>query len=296
MRRLILLCLVIFLQLPWKVSSTEANYWRLSDAPVANPGFDRQLLGQSICGEGNFEAGDTTLRCKICPEFTGRSGSSEGLEIRYIHRGRFSSRDVPDQLLIDTDGCEAHFESLGGALFLGTSNPKPEADTGVPGPGRDQQDQPIAGPITMYFYRPGFRLDDCLLIPGKNVITQLVCNEADMAQGEVIGHISVMKISRRQITRWRLVRWYDNSGTESEQVMSVIPTAMRLLELDSGQPGLQISLKIVTATREAYEKQTQPSGTTINLLFERKGLRYFATDETKRQLSEISTLTRKMME
>jgi hypothetical protein len=117
-----------------------------------------------------------------------------------------------------------------------------------------------------------------------------------MAQGEVIGHVSAMEISRRGITRWRLFRWYDNSSTELTEVLSVIPTGIRRMELDTGKPGLQIELKIVATGRDAYEKAPEAPGRTVNLLFRRQGQRFFATEKTQTRLNEIGDLTRKVLE
>lgn len=134
----------------------------------------------------------------------------------------------------------------------------------------------------MVFYKPGFCLNDCVVFAGDNARSLLVCNEADVAQGEVIGHISVMEVSRRGISRWRLLCWYDNAGSDMSQIVSVVPTGMRRLELDDGLARLQVKLKIVEGNREAYEKGSVTPERAINLVFQRKGQRYLVLAPSSR--------------
>ena len=278
------------------LASTDLNPWRLTEASPAMAQADRRLIGQAVCGEGQFATTDDGVRCRICPKFTGNAGSDEGMEIVHANRGRFTSAKAEGEWLLDTQGCEAHYASFGGAILL--SHAAPKAVLGMPAValGSRLSGKPAGGPLAMVFYKPGFRVDDCLVWEGGETRALLVCNEADMAQGEVIGHISAMEVSRRGITRWRMLRWYDNSGSDLPEILSVVPGGMRRMELDDGQPGLQIKVKILEASREAHDKGSAPVARSVSLLFRRKGQRFFATKKTQAHLQEIGALTRKMLE
>ncbi len=280
----------------WAVALADSTDWRLTAAPPATPETELNLIGRTVCGEGEFESTGGSVRCRTCPEFTTNAGSDEGLNIGHIIHGRFSSADAVGELLLDTDGCEAHFQNFGSAILLGPAVPKPVLGRPAVMLGSRLSTKPSAGLPTVIFYRPGFRLNDCLVFDSGNTRTMLICNEADIAQGEVIGHISAMEISRRRITRWRLLRWYDNSGTDMTEILSVIPTGIHRLQQDDRQPALEVKLKILEATREAYEKGSEPQVKAINLVFQRKRQRFFATTETQQKLAEINALTSKMLE
>jgi hypothetical protein len=254
--------------------------------PAAIADNDKNQIGRVVCGQGGYETSGTGVRCKLCPDFTGNGGSDEGLEIEAMIRGRFTSAESPGEWMLDTQGCEAHFQGFGGALLLAPTEQEPAA----------ANDKPTPGPLGMVFYKPGYRLNDCLPFGTDAARTLLVCNEYDMAQGEIIGHVSAMEISRRGITRWRLFRWYDNSGTDSAEVLAVIPTSMHRMELEDGEPGLQIKLEIVETGRKAYEKAPEAPGKSVNLLFRRQGQRFFATEKTQARLEEIGKLTRRVLE
>ncbi len=271
--------------------------WQLTPAPPSLSEADKAMIGRVACGEGGFEVTETGLSCNLCPDFTGNPGSHEGLEIGSIIRGRFSTVGGGDEWLLDTDGCEAHFESFGGVILLGPAKSKPSAGLAAPSsPGSSPTDKPAGRPPQLVFYKPGFRLNDCLVFTGVMTRDLLVCNEADMAQGEVIGHISVMEISKRGITRWRLLRWYDNSGSDMQQVVLVVPTGMRAVAAGDGTAQLQITIKILQTTRAVYEKDPEPSGKTVNLYFQRRGQRFFPTTQSRGYLAEIGVITRKMLE
>lgn len=280
----------------WACTIAMASDWRLNEpAPIPSNEYRKQI-GQLVCGEDGFELSDEGVRCKVCPKFTGNPGSKEGLHIVHSMRGRFSSAQTEDEWLLDTEGCEAHYESFGGAILLSHTAPKTFFSMPAVGLGSSLVVKPSAGPLALAFYKPGFRLNDCLPWIGKDDRTLLVCNEADVAQGEIIGHISSMEISRRGITRWRLLRWYDNSGSDLPQVVSVAPAGIRRIEQEDGQSVLQIKLKIFEIPREDYEKGTEPAAKQIGFLFKRKGQRFFPTKKTQEHLEEISLLTRKMLE
>ena len=249
--------------------------------------------------ENQFEVAETGVRCKVCPAFTGSAGYEEGMAILSMLRGSFTTAKAAGEWLLDTDGCEVHYEDFGGALLL--AFPKLKGIPGMPAvtlgsslvkkPGKE-----LSGALQFVFYKPGFRMNDCLAFGGIESRTLLVCNEADMAQGKLIGHVSAMNVSRRGISRWRLLRWYDNSRSDTPQILSVVPTGMSQVELDKGQPGLQINLKILESTRQDYEKSSKPVVKPVTLLFRRKGQRFFVTKDTQGQLEEISVLIRKMLD
>ena len=295
--RIQLLCGFMLLFGSGLLAIADMDEWRLTEAPPPISQADRSLIGRTVCGAGQFEMTEAGVRCKVCPKFTGNAGSDEGLEIGLMSRGRFTAAGAEGEWLLDTDGCEAHYTSFGGAILLSPAAPK-TLGLGMPALslGSSLTSKAVEEPLTQVFYKPGFRLNDCLTWGGDDSRSLLVCNEADMAQGEVIGHISSMEISRRGITRWRLLRWYDNAGSDLPQIVSVVPSGMRRIELEDGQPGLQIKVKILETSREDFEKETAPAPESVSLIFQRKGQRFFATKKTQGHLQAISILTRKMLE
>ena len=98
------------------------------------------------------------------------------------------------------------------------------------------------------------------------------------------------------INRWRLLRWYDNTGSDVSQIVSVVPTGMHRLDLDDGQPGLQIKLKVLEANRQGLDKMLNSSSETFNLIYRRKGRRFFATAKTQGHLERIGALVKKMLD
>jgi hypothetical protein len=256
---------------------------------------EKNLVGRTVCGEGKFETTKFGLRCRTCPDFTGDSGSDEGLQLGSMLRGRFTSSGVDGEWLLDTDGCEAHYDSFGGALLLGWAGPEGLGLHAL-AQGFSLATKSTGGQLTVIYYKPGFRLNDCLAFVDEDSRTLLVCNEADMAQGEVIGHISVMDVLRRGINRWRLLRWYDNTGSDMPHIVSVVPTGMRRLDLDDGQSGLQIKLEVQEAIRQGHDKVINTSRETISLIYRRKGRRFFATEKTQGHLERIGALVKKMLD
>jgi hypothetical protein len=263
----------------WSVTIAEASDWRLNEPAPIPSDEHRKVIGQSVCGESGFELSAEGLRCKICPKFTSNPGSKEGLHIVHTNRSRFSSAAAENEWLLDTEGCEAHYASFGGAILLSHTTSKTVFTMPAVELGFSIVVNPAAGPLALAFYKPGFRVNDCLPWIGKDDRNLLVCNEADMAQGEIIGHISSMEISRRGITRWRLLCWYDNTSSDLSQVVSVLPSEMRRIEEEGGTPGLQLKLKIFESTREVYEKGSEPTAKQFSLLFKRKGQRFFRHQE-----------------
>ena len=297
MKRACLLCTIVLLALYGLVSAEESD-WRLTPRPPALSEANQDLIGRTVCGEDGFELDEGVLRCNLCPDFTGNPGSREGLEIGSVIQGRFSGRgpEVGTEWLLDTDGCESHNESFGGVILLGPipTESSDRAGTGIPSVATT--DRLSDKPIRLIFYKAGFRVNDCLVFVGEKGRNLLVCNEADMAQGEVIGHISLMEISRRGINRWRLLRWYDNSGSDMQEVVSVVPTEMRAQTAKSGATLLQIRMSILEVTRERYDQAPEPQGKIITLEFQRTGQRFYPTRQTQASLGEIGVLTRKMLD
>ena len=274
----------------------DSTDWRMT--PVSPPLSDKQkhAIGLALCGESGFEATGTGLRCGICPGFTGNAGSNEGLEIESWISGRFTSASAGDELLLDTEGCEAHFESFGGAILMSPVGVKPGLRNPGSALGANLASRGRAGPLRRVFYKPGFRINDCLSFDGDKVRTLLVCNEADMAQGEVIGHISAMDITRRGIVRWRLLRWYDDSASQQPGAVSVTPVSLRKLVFDGGQSGLQIQLRVSQSTGEPGGAGRSATHKTVELLFRRQVQRFFATLDSQRRLEELAGITGKAVE
>lgn len=251
-----------------------------------------QLIGNAVCGEGGYSYTDEGLECDKCPEFTGSAGADSGLILAYPLRGHFSGAEKSEEWIIDTDGCEAHFAGFGGAMLLA----RPADEQATASPASIGSEETSSAALSLIYYKPGFRLDDCLVMETEENHSLLICNEADMAQGEVIGHISVMEITRRDITRWRLLRWYDNSTAYMKSIVAVVPVAMRQLPSEEGQK-LEITMTIMETTREAKEiHEAAPSVKTVRLEFQRKGHRLFATPESQQIIGEINQLTGKMLD
>ena len=294
--RIYLLCVVLLILEGRAASFADSTGWRVTPSPSAMLDSEIKQIGRVVCDEGGYETTAVGLRCKVCPKFTGNAGSDEGLEIGPAVRGRFTTNKAEGQWILDTNGCEAHVQNYGGAILLGPNERKQFVGTPAVALGNRLTPKPAAGPLAVLFYRPGYRLNDCLPFAGHDNRTLLVCNEFDVAQGEIIGHVSSMEISRRGISRWRLLRWYDNSDTDMPEVLSITPTGMHPVELDNGQPGLRIKLKVVEFERQAYQQATEMPGKSVNLIFRRQGQRFFATEKTQARLETIGMLTRKKLE
>lgn len=291
------LCITVLLVLgTWNQIYADSDEWRTTAEPAAISAADMQAIGSAVCGNGGFEETEGGLICSICPEFTGNAGSNSGLEIGQPFRGRFSGAKAGEEWIVDTEGCEAHFAGFGGAILLGQAKSKPLPGSPAAVLGSKLTVAATNKPLSFIYYKPGFRLNDCLIFGGKDKRSLLVCNEADMAQGEVIGHISAMEISRRDITRWRLLRWYDNAASNMSKIISVVPTEMREVQLKDGQKSLQITLTIAENNLDNKDKSPEETKKEVTLVYLRKSQRLFATPETQQLLGEINLLTGKMLD
>jgi hypothetical protein len=293
MKRACLVCAVLLLYGGSNPLSAEQNDWRLTPPPSGLSAAEQDLIGRTVCGEDGFEVEEGVLRCNICPEFTGNPGSREGLELGSPIKGRFYA--AGPEWLLDTDGCESHNESFGGAILLGPVPAAASAAANAQASPAPTAGRSLGNPPKLIFYKAGFRVNDCLVFEGERHRNLLVCNESDMAQGEVIGHISLMEISRRGINRWRLLRWYDNSGSDMQEVLSVVPTDMRAQTTSSGGQLLQIHLNVLETTRERYDQSPEPQGETVTLEFRRTGQRFYPTRQTQGRLTRIGVLINKML-
>ncbi|MCP5445686.1 MAG: hypothetical protein H6964_01660 [Chromatiaceae bacterium] len=280
----------------WNQVHADANEWRTTLEPAAITAYEMQAIGNAVCGDGGFEETENGLSCTICPEFTGNAGSNSGLEIGHPFRGRFSGAKAGQEWIVDTEGCEAHFAGFGGALLLEQTISRPLPGSPAAVLSSKPATAPTNSPLSLIYYKPGFRLNDCLIFGGKDERSLLVCNEADMAQGEVIGHISAMEISRRDITRWRLLRWYDNSASDMARMISVVPTDMRQVQLKDGEQSLQITLAIAENSADSKVKSPKTTEKNVTLVYLRKSQRLFATPETQQLLGEINLLTGQMLD
>ena len=280
----------------WEYPFADSTDSRVTAAPPTMSATDKHRIGRIVCGEGRFELTTDGLRCSSCPDFTGNAGSDEGMKIAHILHGRFTGARAEGEWILDTEGCEAHLTSFGGSILLGPASARSIPGSPALALGSSLASKPVDRPLSFIFYRPGFRLNDCLIFGKKKTRALLVCNEADMAQGEVFGHISAMEISKRGITRWRLLRWYDNSTGNMADIVSVVPTRMKAVQLDSGPQQLRITVKITGAVQKNPENSPVPPEKSINLKFQRKGQRLFATPDTQRLLGETNLLTGKMLD
>lgn len=263
-----------------KVLAGEADDRRLTAPIISMSEAEKSLVGAAVCGEGQYEISGAGVRCPVCPFFTSRAGANEVLEIGAMMRVRFPGREA-DDLLLDAEGCEAHSARNGAALLLG---PKPTGD-GLPQVAGYWEGVTPQTRYQMLYYKPGFRLYDCLRFDVEAGSMPLACNESDMAQGEVLGHLSVMEISREGVRRQPLFRWYDNRGTGAVKPTYVIPEQMeRVLARGKRPETLKIGLRI--------KGPAFPQEITESLAFERKGLRFVADQKTQGALNRMAPLTR----
>ena len=280
----------------WGAVHADSSDWRTSPEQPSMSASDMQAVGRAVCGDGEFNESEGSLICGRCPEFTGNAGADSGLEIGPPLRGHFSGSGSGEEWIVDTEGCEAHFAGFGGAIFLVKADPKPLPGSPSAVLGFRPGATPSDTPLSLIWYKARFRLNDCLILDGDGARSLLVCNEADMAQGEVIGHISALEVSKRDITRWRLLRWYDNSAANTNMIVSVVPTEMRQVRFDNGQKALHITMAIVETSRDKVEKEPGSLAKTVTLTFLRKGQRLFASTESQQLLGEINLLTGKMLD
>lgn len=94
-------------------SFVDSNGWRLTAEPPAMSETEKGLIGLTVCSEGKFKTTGNGVRCRTCPSFTCDAGSDEGLDIEHMIHGRFTAAGAEGEWLLDTDGCEAHYESFG---------------------------------------------------------------------------------------------------------------------------------------------------------------------------------------
>ncbi|MCP5417534.1 MAG: hypothetical protein H6965_10625 [Chromatiaceae bacterium] len=271
----------------------DTGDWRIVEASAPVSGTDRQRIGEIACSDEEFEVTDEGVHCMRCPEYTGDPGANSGLDIDHALTGHFTDASAGVEWILDTSGCEAHFANFGGVILLQPEKPAKTFSL-LSALGRQKRVEG-SGRLKMSYYRPGFRLNDCLVIGHPNERNLLVCNEVEMAQGEVIGHISTLDIGKRGINRWRLLRWYDNSAGNSTRILSVVPTRMHTILLENGEEMLHVSMRIAEIDSTAAEPQKLPESL-LNLDFRRKGQRLFATASTQRTLEEINLLTTKMLD
>ena len=253
---------------------------RLTGPAAVISAADRADIGRSICGKPGFEITDEGVRCRACPDYTGGPSDPDGMDIDYLIRGRFSG-EASHEILLDTSGCEAHFSNFGGMILLRETA---GADTQA-GPGRKTLD--------FVYYRPGYRLNDCMVFDGAGARALLACNEFWMGQGEVTGHVSIMEVTGRNIARWRLFHWYDNTATDDEEIVSVVPKWMRKRQAHDGEPeALLVELDLLRTSRGEFERRSVPEPERMSLVFLRKGQRFFADEVTRTRLGELSEFTR----
>jgi hypothetical protein len=244
------------------------NPRRIGQAPIALSAAESQLIGEQLCGPGHFHADRHSIQCPTCPPFTGDAGDAEEWTLSSPLRIRLSADDR-ELLLFDTDGCEPHFQELGGALLLRISTKR------------------AGSRLERLFYRPGFRLDDCLRAPQAHQPTLLVCNEEFLAQGEITGHLSVMHVARSGITRWRLLRWYDNSGVDSQEVLRIVPTAATVIEDKDAGTLLQVDMDVTDIPRTRFESDPKVVTEHLIVRFERAGDRLIPDPVAKKTLKRL---------
>jgi hypothetical protein len=253
--------------------------WNVGEVKNNIPAEELSRIGLAVCTDGLFEISDGAVVCSTCPGYTGNAGDQAEMSINVRHVGHFSSGHGPKEWLLDTDGCEPHYVDFGGAILL-----------------RESETNASTTPLNMLFYRPGFRVSDCLNWETKDSPALLVCNEVSTAQGESVGHISMLDIDQKSISRWRLLRWYDNSGGIQPDIVAIIPQSMKKVKLANGQPALRIELIKRVTSRESFERNPELMWQSSTLDFKLRGRRFFATEPTQHIIGEVSVLLRGLLE
>ena len=265
---------------------------KLVDLEVLFSHQDRLKAGQFVCGKSGFDITDKGVHCHVCPEFSGQSGGSEGMDIDFLIRGNFTGAESKD-VLLNTLGCEAHYDNFGGMILLSEISSDKKSTLVVASPDNKKDD----GNLKFQYYAPGYRLDDCLVFDEKYSRSLLVCNEYWLGQGNVIGHVSAIEVTSRAVTRWRLFRWYDNTASDYNQPISFVPEKMYKTFSEDGEDELLVvELSDVEVPKEYINIRKKYKSNKIKLNFIRDGQRFFSDDETQDALGNFNYLTRDMMD
>lgn len=271
MQRLIRITMFSLLGLATGTSIADEQH-RIGEPWPALLPVEAQEIGALVCGNRHRQPDPASIQCAKCPLFTSDVGFAEIWTLRAAMRIHDAEEGI-EQLLFDTDGCEPHFLEFGGALLMQKSV--------------RAEDQPW----TVQIYQPGYRLDDCLRLPGAT--TLLVCNEEFLAQGENFGDISAIRIGADRIDRWRLLHWYDNSGSDSRSVLRLVPTGARVIQ-DEGRPeSLQVDLELLEDSRKRFDAEPDRAGEQLTVRFERAGDRLFPDTASSKVLIRLEKLMAK---
>ena len=265
---------------------------KLVDSEVLFSHQDRLKAGQFVCGKSGFDITDKGVHCHVCPEFSGQSGGSEGMDIDFLIRGNFTGVESKD-VLLNTLGCEAHYDNFGGMILLSEISNDKKSTLLVVSPDNKKDD----GNLKFQYYFPGYRLDDCLVFDEKHSRSLLVCNEYWSGQGDVIGHVSAIEVSSRAVTRWRLFRWYDNTASDAKQPISFAPEKMyKSFSPESDNETLVVELNKIKAPEEYINLRKKYKSNKIKLNFIRDGQRFFSDEETQDVLGSFNYLTREILD
>lgn len=268
---------ILFLLFVTSAALSEDDQRRIGTAPLELTQAESQSIGRLLCGTGHYRTDKRGINCSLCPEFTSNAGESEELTLNEAMRSR-PDDDGVELVLFDTDGCEPHFQEFGGALLL------------------QRNAVPAGQPWVMQLYSPGFRLNDCIILPRRGKSELLVCNEESLAQGEIVGGISLIQVSSDDITRWRLLRWYDNSGAESQEIMRIVPVAAKVIEDRKAGTILQLDMELTETTRAHYETSPDKVDERVTLRFERAGNRLFPEPASKQVLMRLEKKLAKFLD
>ena len=104
------------------------------------------------------------------------------------------------------------------------------------------------------------------------------------------------EISEQDITRWRLLRWYDNSAANTNMIVSVVPTEMRQVRFDNGRKRCAYDGNCRNKPGQGWKKEPGSLAKTVTLTFLRKGQRLFASTESPTKLWGDKSLTGKMLD
>lgn len=168
------------------------------------------LMLQAVCDAGMAEIKDGIARCTACPSFTSLSGRKSGFSMANVVLGSFTQAREPEALLY-MKGCESGVTVDGGIVLL--------RQTGS-GWSRLQ-----------YQKRLGFT--ECLKFRTLENVSNLLCSHSFQAGGNQSGEIFWIDITDNNFSRTTLLRWYDNTGSNPRELVSVFP--YRFLRSDFNQ-------------------------------------------------------------
>ncbi|WP_460049302.1 hypothetical protein [Sessilibacter sp. MAH2] len=148
-----------------------------------------EKTASAICGEQPVIRVRGAYACAICPTFAD-ADIPEPMLLQKMVLGKFSNSEA-NEIVVDTEGCEPHSNNFGGMILL------------------EQLDEKLS----IRYYEPGYRLNECLKFESSKGRDVLVCNEIYQSQGNVFGQYAAFRFGLEEAS-WRdLQNWiYTQDG------------------------------------------------------------------------------------